>query len=350
MQGRNLYGGGYNPGGQYAPAGAGLQSPLAGVTDPSSPNGQFQMIANLLSMGPQAQQMQQQQTSGNAFQAFMDWFGGQQQWEPGAAMMDFTGRAPFNPQTGANLGGPTDLGAFYGGQGVAPPVLGTRGQSFLPGYQNLGTSYSTSLMQNNPGLFMAELQQQQAQNPGQTMSGTPSPFLPPQLTGGAAAQNPAPAAYADLGIHQGPGAFGGSRPTGSGGGQAPRPAPAAQAPGHSAGANLQNANLAGAGGGRSGGGNPQQSQQMQQLGQLLNRLLGGGGSSPLGGLMFGAGGGNLQGVAQLLAFIQQLRGQFGNVGSVPQRPPVRNRMFTGGSNYLYPAGYGPAHQNHPLMD
>jgi len=263
-------------------------------------------------------------TQGNPFQAFMNWFSGGQKWEPGAAMMDFTGRAPFNPTTGQNLGGPTDLGAFYGAQGVQPPVVGRHGQTFLPGYQNLGTSYNTNLMQNNPGLFMAELQQQQMQNPRQTVSGTPSPWLPPQLTGGQPAQNPAMAAYAQQGLHQGPGAFGP-------GGLGPNPA----------GPTLGPAQL-GPGQGPGGPIGPQTGQPVNpQVAQLLASLFGGGGENlmnPLAG-----GGGNLAGVAQLLAFIQSLRGQFGGVGGFQQRPPAfgGNGIFRGGSSYLYPSGYGP---------
>lgn len=184
MQGRGLYGGGYNPMGEGG--GAEMRLPARSRQAAANPGGRIPVGGG-----------------DNPFQAFMDWFGGKQQWEPGASMMDFTGRAPFNPRTGQNLGGPTDLGAFYGSRGIRPPVVGSRGQSFLPGYQNTGTSYSTQLMQNNPGLFATELQQQQLQNPGQTVSGSLSPWLPAQLTGGQPMANPAPGAYATQGIHQG---------------------------------------------------------------------------------------------------------------------------------------------------
>jgi len=329
MQGRGLYGGGYNPGG-----GAPAEQPSATMNLPArsrqaamNPGGQ--MVA------PSAQ------AQGNPFQAFMDWFGGQQKWEPGASMVDFTGLAPFDPQSGRNLGGPTDLGSIYGPQGIQPPVLGRRGQSFLPGYQNVGTSYSTELMRSNPGLFTAGLQQQQLQNPGQTVSGPLSPWLPGQLTGGQAMANPAPDAYAQAGLHQGPGAFGPGGPgRPGGGGPAAQARPAAAPAPTPQGGGLGGASLGGPGGPANLGGGS------LDIGSLLQMLLGGGG----GGFGLGSPGGvpGGGGVMDMLSLLQGLQSIYGGVrpfqpqggGMNPFQPRFQARppsLGRGGASMLYPA-------------
>ncbi len=340
MQGRNLYGGAYNPGGQYTNP---TQFSPPGMSG-ADPNSQFAYIMQMMQSAPEFAGMANQATGPDAFNSFNDWFSGKTNWDPGSGVVDTTGLAPWNPATGQSTGGPVSFGDLYQQQGVGPPVVGNRGQSFLPGYQNLGTGYNTQLMQQNPGLFMAELQQQQMQNPGQSVSGTPSPWLPPQLSGGQPMGNPAPMSYAQQGIHQGPGAFG------SPGGQASQPmrptGPMSQpmtsggqhgAPGHPTHQTGQAPNI------QAGG---QQQQQQQQLMSFLSSLFGGGGTfgNPLAS---NGGAQNLQGVAQLLSFIQMLRGQYGGVPGFQQRPPAfgGNGMFRGGSNYLYPMGYGPRSGN-----
>jgi len=338
LGGRGLYGGMYNPGGESPAGNANLSRPI-----PSRSRARAGLPAdtNMAAASANAAQQQGNQLSPEAYQNFQNWFQGRTNWEPGSGMVDTTSTAPFDPRTGQSTGGPVSFGDLYQGQGVGPPVVGRQGQSFLPGYQNLGIGYNTQLMQSNPGLFMAELQQQQLQNPRQTVSGTPSPWLPPQLTGGQAMSNPAPAAYAQQGIHQGPGAF-----RGPGGGQGPGMGPGGQPAGPMGPGQGPQPGHQGGPSGQSQAGSQQQQMLMNFLSQLFGGGQGMGGGSPFGNpLSFGGQGGQqMQGVAQLLAFIQSLRGQFGGVGQFQQRPPARGNIFSGrgAGSYLYPAGYGPA--------
>ena len=119
------------------------------------------------------------------YQDFLTWWnGGQgQQFVPGSAMMDYTGSAPFDPVTGQNLGGATDIGALYNRYGIPSPAVqqGGGNQLYLPNMP--GWSFNRNLMQGNPGLFTSGMQTNQLEQ-GDRPAGPIRPWVPPQAGGG----------------------------------------------------------------------------------------------------------------------------------------------------------------------
>lgn len=172
--------------GQFMAGQSPAQFQIAG-TPPTSP------IGPMVTTPPRARaQGSYQSPAGVAgfqpYQDFMTWWnqGRGEPFIPGSAMMDYTGLAPFDPVTGQNLGGITDIGALYNRYGVLTPATqgpgGSRGnQLYLP--DMLGWSFSRELMQGNPGLFIAGLQANQLEQ-GQQPTGPIHPWVPPQAGGG----------------------------------------------------------------------------------------------------------------------------------------------------------------------
>lgn len=120
-----------------------------------------------------------------AYQDFMTWWnqGKGNPFLPGTSIMDYTGKAPFDPVSGQNLGGPTDIGELYNRWNVLTPGTqqGGGNQLYLPNM--LGWSFGRDLMQQNPGLFIAGLQANQLES-GRRPEGPIHPWVPPQTGGG----------------------------------------------------------------------------------------------------------------------------------------------------------------------
>jgi len=285
------------------------------------------------------------------YRNFTNWWTGQNPWEQ--TMMDYTGLAPFDPVTGQNLGGPTDIGALYNRFRIGTPARGVGGTSYLPGMPT--HQFQNALMQNNPGLFISSLQQNQLmQDLGLMPRGPISPWVSPEAArglGGFTAEqalggqyspgqqaalggvNPATGAYGGLGIHQGAGGFGGGAgsnvPYGPDVQMQQTPTFGIDPLQGFVGGRTRGSNTGGFGG-----------WPPQDFPDPFGGGFGGFGGGFPG--FFGGGGnlsgnfGGLSGVASLLGLVNQLRGGFGGVGNfTPRRPPLN--AFGRSGNMFYPS-------------